>query len=106
MVFSLDTIETNLLEFLFAHSFDVWLLDSADGNDRDTAVAKIKAATRAAGVRVLTAGWDGATPVELNAATRDAVPEEWQGIAIIGKHAAREVYPDILSRLKAGQTGR
>ena len=26
-IFSLDTIETNLLEYLFAHGFDVWLLD-------------------------------------------------------------------------------
>jgi len=26
-IFSLDTIDTNLLEFLFAHGYDVWLLD-------------------------------------------------------------------------------
>jgi cholesterol oxidase len=26
-IFSIDTIETNLLEYLFAHGFDVWLLD-------------------------------------------------------------------------------
>lgn len=26
-IFSMDTIETNLLEFLFAHGYDVWLLD-------------------------------------------------------------------------------
>jgi cholesterol oxidase len=26
-IFSIDTIETNLLEFLFAHGYDVWLLD-------------------------------------------------------------------------------
>ncbi len=27
LIFSIDTIETNLLEYLFAHGFDVWLLD-------------------------------------------------------------------------------
>ncbi|MGH3427848.1 MAG: alpha/beta fold hydrolase, partial [Mycobacteriales bacterium] len=26
-IFSIDTIETNLLEFLYAHGYDVWLLD-------------------------------------------------------------------------------
>ncbi|MGA2134848.1 MAG: GMC family oxidoreductase N-terminal domain-containing protein [Bryobacteraceae bacterium] len=102
MVFAIDTIETNLLEFLFAHSFDVWLLDSADGRDREAAVVKIKEITRAAGVRVLTAGWEASAPVELNAATRDALPEEWHGITIVGKNAARDVFPDILSQLTAG----
>jgi cholesterol oxidase len=27
LIFSIDTIETNLLEFLYVHGFDVWLLD-------------------------------------------------------------------------------
>ena len=27
LIFSIDTIEANLLEYLFAHGFDVWLLD-------------------------------------------------------------------------------
>jgi cholesterol oxidase len=27
LIFSIDTIETNLLEYLFAHDFDVWLFD-------------------------------------------------------------------------------
>ena len=27
LIFSIDTIETNLLEYLFVHGFDVWLLD-------------------------------------------------------------------------------
>jgi cholesterol oxidase len=27
-IFSIDTIETNLLEYLYAHSYDVWLLDT------------------------------------------------------------------------------
>ncbi len=99
LIFRIDTVETNLLEYLFAHGYDVWLLDSADGKDRDAAVARVKELTHAAGVRVLTAGWDASGPVELDAATRELVPEEWRGISIIGKNAARDVYPDILSGL-------
>ncbi|HTT64308.1 MAG TPA: GMC family oxidoreductase [Bryobacteraceae bacterium] len=99
LIFTLDTIETNLLEFLFAHGCDVWLLDSADGKDHDAALAKVKEVTRAANVRVLSEGWDAPGPVELNAATRDAVPQKWRGIPIIGIHAARDVYPEILKRL-------
>lgn len=102
LIFSIDTIETNLLEFLFAHRYDVWLLDSGEARDRERAVAKVKEITRAPGVQVLTSGWDTAGPVDLNAATRDAVPEDWRGISIIGKNAARDVYPDILSRLRSG----
>jgi cholesterol oxidase len=30
LIFSMDTIETNLLEFLYAHGYDVWLLDFRD----------------------------------------------------------------------------
>jgi cholesterol oxidase len=98
-IFSIDTIETNLLEFLFAHGYDVWLLDAPDGNGREAAVAQVKAITRAADVRVLSAGWETGGPVELNAATRDAVPAEWRGVSIIGRNAARDLYPGILNRL-------
>lgn len=101
LIFTVDTIETNLLEFLFAHGCDVWLLDSADTKDREAALAKVKQISGAAHVQInvqmLGPNWETAGPVELNAATRDAVPEEWQGIAIIGKNAARDVYPGILS---------
>jgi cholesterol oxidase len=98
-VFSIDTIETNLLEYLFAHSYDVWLLDSADAKDRETALGAVREITHAAHVQVLSAGSESAGPVELNAATRDAVPEEWYGVAIIGKNAARDLYPGILRGL-------
>jgi hypothetical protein len=105
LIFSLDTIETNLLEFLFAHGYDVWLPDAGDGKDREAAEAKVKEITGAARVQALTAGWDTAGSVELNTATREAVPEEWRGISIIGMHAARDVYPGILSRLRAPASG-
>lgn len=98
-VFSLDTIETNLVEFLFAHSYDVWVLDAADGKDGEAAAAKVKEIARTARVQLLGDGGDTGRPVELNAATRDAVPREWHGLSIIGAHAARDVYPAILNGL-------
>jgi cholesterol oxidase len=103
-IFSIDTIETNLLEFLFAHGYDVWLLDSADAKDREAALAVVKETARAARVRMLGDGWEAAGPVELNAATRDAVPEDWRGIPTIGTNAARDVYPGILRALNANAT--
>jgi cholesterol oxidase len=98
-IFSLDTIETNLVEFLFAHSYDAWLLDSAEAPDREAALATVKEITRAATVQMLTPGWEAPGPVELNAATREAVPKAWLGIPIIGTTAARDVYPKLLSGL-------
>ncbi|MGA3077134.1 MAG: GMC family oxidoreductase [Bryobacteraceae bacterium] len=103
-IFSTDTIETNLLEFLFAHGYDVWLLDSADGQDREAALASVKEITHTSSVQTLGAGWESAGPVELNAATRDAVPEEWRGIPLIGSNAARDVYPGILAELRRQKT--
>ena len=104
LIFSIDTIETNLVEFLFAHGYDVWLLDSADAKDREAALAVVKETARAARVRMLGDGWEAAGPVELNAATRDAVPEDWRGIPTIGTNAARDVYPGILRALNANAT--
>ena len=101
LIFSIDTIETNLLEFLFAQRYDIWVLDSPNGKGQESAIARIKQATGAPAVRVLTAGWNHAAPVDLNAATRDAVPDEWYGIDILGSHAASEIYPAILHQLKA-----
>lgn len=70
LIFSIDTIETNLLEYLFAHGFDVWLLDyrasidlpasktqfSADdiaNNDYPAAVAKVRELTGTSSVQVV-----------------------------------------------------
>jgi cholesterol oxidase len=101
LIFSIDTIETNLVEYLFAHSYDVWVMDQADGQDLDTAMAAIRQIARVSHVRVLNDTWQAGVPVEMNAATRDAVPSEWHGISIIGTNAARDVFPGIL----AGLTG-
>lgn len=70
LIFSIDTIETNLVEFLFIHGFDVWLLDyrasidlpasktqfSADDiatRDYPAAVAKVRELTGAATVQIV-----------------------------------------------------
>lgn len=70
LIFSIDTIETNLLEYLFAHGYDVWLLDyrssidlpasqtqyTADDIaiiDYPAAVAKVREVTGAATVQMV-----------------------------------------------------
>ena len=70
LIFAIDTIETNLLEYLYAHGFDVWLLDyrasidlpasqaqfSADDiatQDYPAAVATVRALTGAATVQMV-----------------------------------------------------
>jgi cholesterol oxidase len=42
-IFSIDTIETNLLEFLFAHGYDVWLLDFRASIDLPAATTQFSA---------------------------------------------------------------
>ncbi len=99
LIFTIDTIETNLVEYLFAHSFDVWVLDGSGQAEREAALATVKKITRAPNVRTPAGKWESAGPVELNVATRDAVPAAWHGISVIGTNAARDVYPAILSGL-------
>jgi cholesterol oxidase len=70
LIFSIDTVETNLLEYLFAHGFDLWLLDyrastdlpasktqfTADDvatMDYPAAVAKVREVTGAESVQVV-----------------------------------------------------
>lgn len=70
LIFSIDTIETNLVEYLFAHGFDVWLLDhrasidlpssktqfTADDvatKDYPAAVAKVQELTRSKTVQMV-----------------------------------------------------
>ncbi|MDQ3764000.1 MAG: alpha/beta fold hydrolase [Actinomycetota bacterium] len=69
-IFSIDTIETNLLEFLYAHGYDIWLLDyrasielpasakrsSADDvaqYDYPAAVAKVREVTASPSVQIV-----------------------------------------------------
>ncbi len=99
-VFTLDTIDTNLLEFLFGRSFDVWLLDSSDAGDRDAAIQTVKETARAARVHVFPADWNAPALVATNAATRDVVPESWRHVPIIGQDSVRKVYPAILDEIR------
>jgi len=78
ILFTLDTIETNLVEFLFARGYDVWLLDSSGDQAHDAAAEKVKQVTGARHVRVIAGGWDFA-----------------------GKNATQDVYPGLLTRLQA-----
>ncbi len=78
LIFSMDTIETNLLEYLFAHGYDVWLLDyrssialpaatlQASGDDVATrdypaAVAKVLELTGAKTVQMVVHCWGSTT---------------------------------------------
>ena len=77
-IFSLDTIETNLVEYLCSHGYDVWLLDyrasielpaarlPATGDtvatqDYPAAVELIRQLTRAPSVQVVGHGWGATT---------------------------------------------
>jgi cholesterol oxidase len=77
-IFSIDTIETNLLEYLFAAGFDVWLLDfrasidlpssatqfTADDvatKDYPAAIAQVRSLTGVASVQVLAHCYGGTT---------------------------------------------
>jgi cholesterol oxidase len=78
LIFSMDTIPTNLLEYLFAHGYDVWLLDyrssidlpaamlQASGDDVATrdypaAVAKVTELTGAKDVQMVVHCWGSTT---------------------------------------------
>jgi cholesterol oxidase len=78
LIFSMDTIETNLLEYLYAHGYDVWLLDyrnsielpaaalQASGDDVATkdypaAVSKVLELTGAKSVQMVVHCWGSTT---------------------------------------------
>ena len=72
LIFSIDTIDTNMLEFLFARGFDVWLLDLPASNapstgddvatkDYPAAVAEVRRLTGAASVQMVVHCWGSTT---------------------------------------------
>jgi cholesterol oxidase len=112
-IFSTDAIETNLLEFLFAHGYDVWLLDfrsstalpasktqyTADQialNDYPAAVAKVRQESGAASIQVV-AHCYGATTFTM------AMLAGLQGVrsAVISQISTHVVTP-TLAHIKAG----
>jgi len=130
-VFSLDTVETNLLEFLYAHGYDVWLLDGPDdlaAKDYQAAVDKVREVAAVPNLQLVSRGLAAAvtaklegvraaiaTPApldddgQLNTATREvlheiigpATPDYVRLGSLIGRNAARDVYPLILEQLEA-----
>jgi cholesterol oxidase len=113
LIFSIDTIETNLLEYLFAHGYDVWLLDyrasielpssktqfTADDiatHDYPAAVEKVRALTGADTIQVI-AHCFGATTFSC------AMLAGLEGVrsAVISQISTDIVAP-IESQLKAG----
>jgi hypothetical protein len=130
-LFALDTVETNLVEFLFAHGYDIWLLDGPDNlasEEYQMAVDKVREVAGVPSVQVVYTGRSSfamaslegiraaiATPApldndaQLNIATREALPEilgtskpDYARLgSLLGQHALREVYPIILNELEA-----
>ncbi|MEP6716522.1 MAG: GMC oxidoreductase [Terriglobia bacterium] len=78
LIFSLDTVDTNMLEYLYAHGYDVWLLDYRESialpsasqqscgddvalNDYPAAVDKVREVTGAPDVEMVVHCWGSTT---------------------------------------------
>jgi cholesterol oxidase len=113
LIFSLDTIDTNMLEYLYAHGYDVWLLDfrnsialpaareQSTGDqvaqyDYPAAVDKVRETTGAADVQMVVHCW-GSTTFFM------AMLAGLQGVrsAVCSQIATRVVTP-IATRIKTG----
>lgn len=112
-IFSIDTIETNLLEFLFAHGYDVWLLDfrasielpasrtqfSADDvalQDYPAALAEVRRLTASESVQVVAHCYGSTTFVMAMLAGLEGVRS-----AVCSQVGAHLVAPTV-TRLKSG----
>lgn len=112
-IFSTDTIETNLLEFLYAHGYDVWLLDfrvsielpasaqrfSADDvarYDYPAAVAKVREVTGSPSVQIV-AHCYGSTTFFM------AMLAGLQGVrSLVSSQVATHIVCPPMTRLKSG----
>lgn len=112
-IFSLDTIDTNLLEFLYERGYDVWLLDFRDSielpaaNNRSNgdmvarydipaAVAMVKAKTASASIQVVAHCFGGTTFTMALLAGLTGVRS-----AVISQASTHYVAP-LLTKLKTG----
>jgi cholesterol oxidase len=113
LIFSIDTIETNLLEYLFERGYDVWLLDlrssillpahrqSYTGDDiarqdYPAAVARVRAVTGAPTVQVV-AHCFGATTFTM------AMLAGLEGVrSSVISQISTHVYTPLLTRIKTG----
>lgn len=112
-IFTLDTIETNLTEYLFAHGYDVWLLDyrasidlpaatapsTADdiaAQDYPAAVAAVRSLTGAADIQMVAHCFGGVTCCM-------ALLQGLTGVrAVVFSQIAAHARTAPLTRLKAG----
>ena len=113
LIFSLDTIETNMLEYLYSHGYDVWLLDFRNSialpaaeiestgddvalNDYPAAVDKVREITGAADVQMVVHCW-GSTTFFM------AMLAGLQGVrSVVASQIATHVVAPIATHIKTG----
>ncbi len=114
LIFTIDTIDTNLVEYLFAHGYDVWCLDfrasielpdaakaQSTGDDVATqdypaAVAKIREITGAASIQAVVHCW-GSTTFFM------AMLAGLQGVrSFVASQIATHIKAPLMTRLKTG----
>ena len=112
-IFSIDTIETNLLEFLYAHGYDVWLLDfrssielpaSAQQFDADdvaqydypAAVAKVREVTKSPSVQMMVHCYGSTTFFMAMLAGLEGVR------SVVSSQVATHIACPPMTRLKSG----
>jgi cholesterol oxidase len=113
LIFSIDTIETNLLEFLYANGYDVWLLDFRDSialpassrqstgddvatKDYPAAVAKVRELTGAKDVQMVVHCW-GSTTFFM------AMLAGLQGVrSVVCSQIATNIVPPTLNKIRTG----
>jgi cholesterol oxidase len=112
-IFSLDTVDTNLLEYLYAHGYDVWLLDfrnsialpasaaQSSGDDvarydYPAAVAKVRAITTAKDVQMVVHCWGSTTFFMAMLAGLEGVR------SVVSSQIATQVVASTVGRIKTG----
>jgi len=113
LIFSIDTLETNLLEYLFAHGYDVWLLDyrssielpsatlQASGDDVATkdypaAVAKVLELSGAKSAQMVVHCWGSTTFFMAMLAGLEGVR------SAVASQIATEIRAPLATRIKTG----
>ncbi|MBZ5560913.1 MAG: GMC family oxidoreductase N-terminal domain-containing protein [Acidobacteriia bacterium] len=112
-IFSIDTVETNLLEYLFVHGYDCWLLDyrasielpssrsqfTSDDiatKDYPAAVSKVREVTRAPSVQII-AHCYGSTTFSM------AMMAGLEGVrAAVCSQIATHIVPPTLNKIRTG----
>jgi cholesterol oxidase len=114
LIFSLDTIDTNMLEYLYGHGYDVWLLDFRDSialpqdatlessgddvalNDYPAAVDKVREITGASDVQMVVHCW-GSTTFFM------AMLAGLQGVrSVVSSQIATHIVAPMATHLKTG----